>query len=345
MEIQESIIHGVKKSRETQGEGSVVIDPRETVLPVDERLANLGGEVLTLYSRFSNGYGVVGGNEQIHRFPIVFEQYISGAIDLVEFSRITCDLISASMKDRFLATTSWPLFVRYTNQGRDWFLIAMLKLKEGVGIDEETLDLNDSLSFDVSHLHEAARIDIEKWANNEQPYLSFIKRGSGDSDVSQYFRAAISCTDYTDARHNTEATVKALNDFLISSAWEPEECQRARDQLYAYCVEVKAADQPVNMTSLSSRISNLEPDAFINYVRDNDYEISEVYSPNPATYKKLKRVSKRFGNVSVSFDVSDLRDEIVYYDAQLNALVLTNPPVELIAEIEKALGTANAADE
>lgn len=345
MEITESIIHGVVKARETNGEGAVTIRPRDFVLPIDERLDSLGGEVLKLYTRLSNGYGTFGDDALIHQFPILMKRYIDEEIDLVEFSRGACSLISVPMQEQWMATTTWPLFVRYESQGKDWLLIAMLKLKEGVGIDEATLDLNDSLSFDVSHLYEAARIDIQKWQDDEQPYLSFIKRRATDADVTKYFRVALACTEYTDARHNTEVAVKALNDYFEQEAWEPLQRQTATDRLYAYCVEKKANDEPVNLTALSAIINDQAPESFIEFIRENNYEVSEVFSPNPATYKKLMRVSRRFGSVSVSFDVNDLRNETVYYDPDLQGLVIMNPPADLLAEMDKALGAQNAAND
>lgn len=345
MEIKESIIHGVIKSRETNGDGSVGIKSRADVLPVDERLESLGGEVLKLYGRLSNGYGTFGGDALIHQFPVLLESYMREDIDLKRFSDDVCKLISVPMQEQWMATTTWPLFVRYENMGRDWLLIAMLKLKEGVGIDEKTMDLNDSLSFDVSNLYEAARIDLQKWRDDEQPYLSFIKRRATDADVTKYFRVAISCTEYTDARHNTEVAVQALNEYFETEGWDAGRRQVATDKLYSYCVEKKGLDQPVNMTALSAIINDQAPESFIDFVRENEFEVSEVFSPNPATYKKLMRVSRRFGSVSVSFNVSDLRNETVFYDPELQGLVIMNPPADLLAEMDRALGAQNAADD
>lgn len=51
----------------------------------------------------------------------------------------------------------------------------MLKLKAGTGVDKNKL-LIDASALDIDHLHEAARIDIQKWIDNVQPYLSFVKK-------------------------------------------------------------------------------------------------------------------------------------------------------------------------
>lgn len=344
MEIRESIIHGILKAKETNGEGSVTIRPRPTTLPLDERLSLLCNDVLALYTKLSNGYGTFG-QELAHQFPPLMQQYTEGDVDIVGFSRDTCTLISERMKDQFMATTSWPLFVRYSNQGREWLLIAMLKLKEGVGIDEDTLDLNNSLSFDISHLHEAARVDIAKWQNNEQPYLSFIKRRAGESEITQYFRNAISCTEYTDAKHNTDEAIRAVEEYCSAQEWDAERCQLTRDRLYNFCNERKQEDQPVNLTALSAHINNQEPDSFVQFVRERGYEVSEIFSPNPASYKKLMRVSRRFGSISVSFDVDDLRTEVVSYDPDSDSIIIRQPPTELVRDMRRALGELADAEE
>lgn len=338
MEITESIIHGVVKAKETIGEGSVVIRPRKEVLPVDEKLEALCADVLSLYTKLSNGYGTFGLEEIVHPFPPLLKSYVTQDIDLVAFSENLASLIASKMQDQFMATTSWPLYVRYTNQGRDWLLIALLKLKDGVGIDEDTLDLNNSLSFDISHLHEAARIDINKWLINEQPYLSFIKRRAGDSDISRYFRNALSCTEYTDAKHNTDVTIKAVEDFCEAKGWNPERTQNARDKLYNFCAEMKHNELPVNLGALSAHIDDQDPESFLTFVKESGYEINDIFSPNPASYKKLMRVSRRFGSISVSFDVEDLRQETVKYREDLDAIVILHPPKELLLDMKRALG-------
>ncbi|MCY1365469.1 Nucleoid-associated protein YejK [compost metagenome] len=279
MNIQESIIHGLLKERETSGPGSVLVRNREAVLPIDERLETLGDEVLKLYARLANGYGTFGDQELIHKFPPLLGSYVDSDIDLLEFSKSVCLLISEPMSSHNMATTSWPIFIKYSNQGREWILVAVLKLKEGVGINQDTLELNDSLFFDIGNLYEAARIDIEKWKNNEQPYLSFIKRRGGEGEASVYFRNALSCTEYTDAKHNTVLTLKAVDDFCAAQGWESERVQSVHDALYGYCAQKKSDEEPVNLVSLSAIIHDQDPEAFIEFVRENEYAISEVFSP------------------------------------------------------------------
>ncbi|WP_428820058.1 nucleoid-associated protein [Microbulbifer sp. MCCC 1A16149] len=346
MNITQSIIHGVIKEKDTQGSESVEIKSRDRLLPIDNRLTKLGEDILNLYGKLSNGYGILGSNLDAHRFPLYLSQYTQNNQDFAQFSSRTINIVAESMSRQRFATTSYPIFFRYTNQGREWILIAVLKLKEGVGIDERTLDLNDSLSFDITNLREAARIDIQKWQTNQQPYLSFIKRGSGsDAESSRYFRDALSCLEYTDAKFNTENVLQALDDFCENSQCSAEEKQRVRARVHDYCIEKKSANEPVNLTSLSAFIDDQDPEKFVLFVRENEYEVSETFSPHPESYKKLKRLSKKFGSISLGFDVGDLIDERVDYSEEYRAILIRNPPGDLIREIQKAKGEPSRDDE
>jgi len=121
-------------------------------------------------------------------------------------------------------------------------------------------------------------------------------------------------------------------------SWSADKRQAARSKLHDHCREKKNADEPVNLTTVSAIINDQEPESFIKYVRDQQIEVSETFSPHPESYKTLRRISKKFRGVSVGFDVDSLFSEQVYYDEDNDALVLKNPPEDLINDMNLALG-------
>lgn len=339
MEIIGSIIHKISKKKEDSGPDSVSIKPREKVLPVDELVGSLTGDILRLYGKLSNAYGTLAAESVTDPFPGMLSKYIDNSYDMVAFSKDVLDVIAKEMSKQRMTTTSYPILIHYRNQGSEWLLIALLKLKEGTGIDEKTLDLSESLSFDVSHLREAARLDLKKWKSDTQPYLSFIKRGSGnDAELSKFFRNALSCTEYTDAKHNTDQAIKAVDDYCKDSGWDAEQKQKARAVTYEYCKDKKEKGQPVNIKALSSLIDDQNPEGFIDYVKENEYTLSEVFSPHPASFNKLRRISKKFGTISIGFDVDDVFSGRISYVEDGGYLALKNPPEELVESIMKAKG-------
>ena len=343
MQIQEAILHRITKAKNTSGAGSATTQKRTVGLPINNRLERTIEEILKIYGKSTNGYGTFDPNETVYRFPVVLRDYVSTppGTDFIAFTSEATDLIAAKMGDEAFSTGGYILFLRYTKSTQNWMLVAMLKLKPGTGVNEQTLELSDTLSFDIDHLHEAARVDLGKWQANTQPYLSFIKKRQSGTEVSRYFREALGCTEYTDSKHHTEEMQKAFEAFCTSSAWTLEQKRNARQRIYDYCDTKEKAGEPVNLNALSSVIDDQNPTAFSEYVRDNNFEVGETFSPHKRTYTRFKRISRSFGSVKVSFDVQDLLDDRVDFDADNDCLIVRQVPQDLIDEIRKHKTTDN----
>lgn len=335
MNILEAILHRIEKDRNTSGAGSAQPVMRPERLPVDEKLERTATDILRIYGKVISGYGTLDTNETVHRFPVHLRDYVVGGGDFIDFTREATLLIAAKMEGEGFATGGYALFLRYFNQERDWLLVAMLKLKPGTGVDEETMELSDTLSFDIDHLHEAARIDLGKWQADAQPYLSFIKKRQGGQDVSRYFREALGCTEYTDSKHNTEKMREAFESYTESNGWNQEQKRDGRRRVYDYCETKDKAGEPVNLAALSALINDQDPDAFSVFVHEEGIEVGETFKPHKATYSRFKRIQRAFGSVKVSFDVQDLLDGRVAYDDNNECLVINGVPAELIDEIKK----------
>ena len=181
-------------------------------------------EILKLYARLSPGYGALGQDPVDHPFSTFLREYKEDkSIGFIEFTAKTNRRIASTMQGHQFTTTSYPLFIRYNNQGRDWILIAVLKLKDQVSVDDETLDLSSARVFAIQDLREAARIDVQKWHQDDQPYLSFIKRGAGGDSSSEYFRTAMACLDYTDSKYHTTLALGALRQYCKEREYTPEQ--------------------------------------------------------------------------------------------------------------------------
>lgn len=335
MNILEAILHRIEKDKNTSGAGSAQSVVRHECLPIDEKLERAAIDILRIYSKSTSGYGTFNANEAVYRFPVRLRDHIVTNANFIAFTHEATSFIAAKMEGEGFATGGYVLFLRYTNQDRDWLLVAMLKLKPGTGVIEHTIELSDTLSFDIDHLHEAARVDLAKWQANTQPYLSFIKKRHGGQDVSRYFREALGCTEYTDSKHNTEKMRDAFETYTERQSWTQEQKRDGRRRVYDYCEAKDKAGEPVNLTALSAMINDQDPESFSVFVRQEGFEVGETFKPHKATYTRFKRIQRQFGSVKVSFDVQDLLDGRVDYDDAHSCLVITGLPAELIDEIKK----------
>lgn len=127
MQVQEAILHRIRKEKNTTGAGSATTQKRTARLPVDKRLERTVEDILQIYGKSTSGYGTFDANEVVYRFPVLLRGYVAAGADFIAFTGEATDLIAAKMGDEAFSTGGYALFLRYANQGQDWMLVAMLR--------------------------------------------------------------------------------------------------------------------------------------------------------------------------------------------------------------------------
>lgn len=342
MQIIEATIHRLIKAANTSGEGSVQKQFRQANLPIDSTLETIVTDLIALYAKSADSQGTFGNDENLHVFPTRFNEYLDGDLEFQEMASIGLLLIAAKMEAAPFANGGYALFVRYTYQQHDFFLVAMLKLRPGAGIDEETLSLEPTLSIDLDRLNEAARVNITRRANSVEPYLTFIKGKRNRSQVTDYFRSALSCTSFTSSAHHTEQLIQAADAYVAQRADLPDEQAKhnekidMRQRLFD-CFRNNADE--VTLTTAAAHIHPNRSDEFIEFIKgageQPKFNIDDAFKPDKRTYRKLQRISGTMGSVRVSFSIQDVRDGTVAYDARQDAVVIRGPSENLKREISE----------
>lgn len=347
MEITEATIHRLIKAAQTSGPESVEPVRRTAALPIDDTLRTVSSDLLGLYAKAANNNGTLGANATTQIFPVRLREYIDGTLGFADFTSATLDLIGAEMRKSFMANGGYALFLRYTQSGSDFMLIAMLKLKPGASIDEASMDLEPALTIDMGLLNEAAKVNITRWEAGETPYLSFIKGRARQGDVTDYFRDALACENYTPSKHHTEHVIRAADAF-VADLRELSEDQRRQARIDAHQRLHRAfADNPdeVRLATLAAAIHPSAPEDFIGYVqtgpRAGEFQIDDAFKPHRATYRKLQRITATMGTVSVGFSVDDVHTGRVSYDTQADAFVIKSPSEALKQAVVDNAPSAN----
>jgi len=342
LDIKEATIHQLSKAVQTRGEDSVTRHVRTTPLPIDTTLRNVSQDLLAMYATRSNSTGTFGADPTLHQFPILLTQNHQGAMSFLDFTTKALGLIEQEMAKTLLASGGFVLFLRYEQNNNDYLLVAMLKLKPGAGINEQTLDLEPTLNIDINLLHEAARINLSQYVAGTQPYLTFIRGKSRAGSVTEYFRTSLACQNFTSAKFHTEQLIQAANDFvdvredLTSDDDRRRELIEMRARLYDCFAQNR---KEVVLQTLAAAIMPEDPDNFMDFIRDaaltERYQLSHRFQPDRKTFDRLKRIQGRIGKtITLSFSVEDVQQSRVAYDANANVIVLHDPSVELIRGIE-----------
>lgn len=340
MQIIEATIHRLVKVAKISGQGSVRQKLREANLPIDKTLETVVADLISLYAKSVDSQGTFGADKNIHLFPLRFKEYLGGQLEFKEMASIGLSLIADKMQSAIFANGGYALFVRYIYQEYDFFLVAMLKLRPGAGIDEETLSLEPTFSIDLDRLNEAARVNISRMKDGVEPYLTFIKGKRNKTQVTDYFRSALSCTSFTSSAHHTQQLMQAADAYVAQRDDLPDDQAKQnekidmRQRLFDY---FKASADEVTLETAAAHIHPNRSEDFMRFAKgtgaQSQFHFDDAFKPDKKTYKKLQRISAIMGSVRVSFSVQDVQDGTVSYDVRQNAIIIRSPTESLKREI------------
>lgn len=314
MQLTHFIIHEIEKNNEKQNPTDLIpklILDSDQEFPLDRPASiTFSTRLRTRYTNSISGYGCIDKSEN-SIFQLQLQDYRDGKIDFIKLSKLHVKrLMTALSEGQQLkwATGGLIVFLEYLEAGNIYLLITMIKEKTAITFDRKNFNLDELLSIDMDKIHEGARIDIRKWNNDQEPYVSFIKKSS--KDVSDYFRDSINCENYTSSTKYTKAVFDALKDYGTDQKWDVE-TKKAKKQLlqdhFVNAINKKTnnGEPIVYLKEISVILNQEEPESFYTYVRQSDIEISDEFQPDRATVRRWKRVTVKSGTINVTFDVAD----------------------------------------
>ncbi|HFX6244038.1 nucleoid-associated protein [Acinetobacter baumannii] len=314
MKLTHFIIHEIEKNNEKQNSTDLMpklILDSDQEFPLDRPASiTFSTRLRTKYTTSISGYGCIDKSEN-SIFQLQLQDYRDGKIDFIKLSKLHVErLMTALSEGQQLkwATGGLIVFLEYLEAGNTYLLITMIKEKTAITFDRDNFNLEELLSIDMEKIHEGARIDIKKWENDQEPYVSFIKKSS--KDVSDYFRDSINCDNYTSSTKYTKAVFDALKGYSTDQEWDDETKKAKKQLLQDHFVDAinKKTDngEPiVYLKEISVILNQEEPESFYTYIRQSNIEISDEFQPDRATVRRWKRVTVKSGTINVTFDVAD----------------------------------------
>lgn len=364
--IRHVIVHELIKESKQDFDFSKPYNLRKTTLdPENSTVKKLISEVCKLYGTKGNSahYGIFKNlPDQQDAIPYKFQNYLSPECE-TESSFIP---LSISIMKKFVETAkeeTWSsggfiVFCDYETEGCRFFLVSMIKKKDGVTISPK-LEPEDMIHLDLNKINQAARINFQMYHDfhisdeAEQAdlnYLSFVSKGSGQS-ASAYFIAAIGCDK---GMASTKATTKLpaeVKKFFLKNKELKNSALRFRQDVVEYMQR-----QAENNTS--ARLSDIETLAIshMTYVEEERREeliqemMSHLNSENvriPVEFviskpslKKIVNITYKSVGLSFSFEKELLgytADADIWYDEKTGRLSFNNLPEEIKSSINLAL--------
>ena len=343
MDIINSIAHKIIKDRQESGKPQVEaeVQYRDDVFdPANQKVITLIEALLKIYK---TGKTFGSFNSDVDNYPFQSWVDILNEDDskqaFIELTHKTVNRIKISLENENFATGGYLVFVHYKNNDNNYFLVGMIKDKGGLNFTP-SMELMDVHQIELDKLHQAARVDLQRFKNGDESYLSFLK-GDQKKDITGYFTKTLGCTDLIPSNEATD-NVFILIDSICSEA-DISETKSIRSNIHDFLKE--RHPNSIKLEEISAKLNAYLPiefhNSFIEKANSDEFRISQEFVPNLTALRKFKRLHYKASTWDFSFDKNvlgtpDSQADIVF-NSNERSLTINNLPQKLMDELNKVI--------
>lgn len=349
LSISHVIVHELVKHK------NVSLDPNAQVFR-DSELAPTSPNVTLLVEKIDEAYGnqenrcdygVFLGNNRQGSFPPAVERYLNGQISFIDLSRVMmAELIKEAAKAD-LSTGGYIVFSEYSNYGKDFFAVVMIKRNSEITFDA-SLSPQSVTALNLRKLHQAVRINRGKLQNAiqqrdqgqtyEGTYLSFF--GDVQRGAAGYFFTAAGCEKGSTSKQATAAVYSFLDKHLTENPvlWSKRlEARNAVTRLFERAIEART---PVSVDEIANAL-RLELSAHFgddvraredffgtlpSLMNSDEFSIPAEFNADKATTRSNQQVKYKSKSMQLTIDtkaisVNNAASE-VYWEATKGHLII-----------------------
>lgn len=353
------VIHHLRKESKQPIQPSVIKE--ETLDSNAESVRKLVEGVISLYGTKGNNaiFGTFANSmEERGFFPGAFEKFRQGtqsANDFISLTKTAMNSLQAKARDVNFASGGYILFASYHTDNKPFLLMAMIKQREGIQLNEN-LEPVGIQELDLNKLHQAARINIERYLEHEAAegkdkeqfsYLSFVSPRTNQS-ASGYFIKALGCSGGVAASRATDSACKEVAKFFRKKPELKAKVSVLKTDVISYlreCYEEQRASTINDLTAIARKHLPADYDdekrdelekELAEYLNSEDVQVPNEFRVHLATINKHARVKIKAPNWQIQFEKHALgnnENAEIWYDKPNSRLVINN----LTAEMKSAI--------
>jgi nucleoid-associated protein YejK len=321
MNLNSVIVHRLDK----ESQGNAKLHLAKKPLPGSKKEVEFISNIKEVYYKKSNPtWGIFDKNLVTYPYQTLLKKYIDGKDDFYTFSVSAMKHLRGIINEIPQATGGYVVFAHYTLHSEEFAMIVILNNKKQYNIDD-VLNIEEILSLDIDKLDVANSVNITRWNNSEETYLSFAK---GRKEVSNYFKRFIGCTEQTSAKESSETLKKAFLDYISQLDLTKEESEDLRHRVLNYCYSQIKQKEDIYLNQVSSMINPDEPHLFQEFASSEAYRVGPTIKGHVKTLKALKFYVYKSKSLTIEFD-HGLVNESIFYNEKKNELRITNIPEDL----------------
>jgi len=295
-------------------------------------------------------------------FPSDFHAYFSQPKLLeksfIELTQSAMGELYTSAKPLPAASGGYILFVDYNNvQGR-FFLVAMLKKRDGLRLNDKLVP-EELIELDLNSLYQAARINFERYerflAANEEDrlelnYLSFLSQTSGRS-AAGYFVNSLGCMVGSASSQATKNLILESTQFFRVRPDLNQHRLAVKDKILHYLEGKRISGDSVKLSEVEAIAREFFPatyegqaddlaSEFVTHLNSEAVGVPVEFPLSKATLQKYTHVSYKSDNWQLKFDRDALGEEVnseILFVEKDRKLILNNLSDEAMLVIRTAI--------
>jgi nucleoid-associated protein YejK len=320
MIVKNVVFHHILKEQS----GKASVNCSDKLLPINTTVVEFVTKLIKNYSSRNPTQGTFQADSSNYPFQLKVSQYVKDN----NFLNLTTESMKILEKsiDKPNTTGGYVVFAHYVEKQVHFLITAMLDKSAQFTVDDENLDIEKLMTLDVEKLARANRLNIKKWQSNDILYLSFIK---GTRAVSKYFIDFIGSTDITSSKENFDKLKEATNQYFLNNNIKTLQRDIIKDKISNYIVTCFDNSIDVELTSISSLINSEQPNAFLDFIKNRNLEVSGKIAIHRKTdYDTFFRNRIFEKGYSLSFDKSLIKTNKITYKG--NQIIINDVPDEFI---------------
>lgn len=342
MDIKHIIVHSIEKEQH-QDRADIKVHLREDELPVNDKVTALLDGVRDVYTnKTGKAFGELGEGRFFSR---ELKRLCDDEIEFLEFTNVAMNELKGHLAAQPLATGGYILFADYVMNNQQYFMVVMLKSKDGLSFDD-ALELMDAHHLELDRLHFAARIDVYSWLSEDDGNnVSFIK-GRASAAITGYFKEFLGIEEFSESAKTTQDLVTAVTNYYRQElGFTNEEIEVHKQIVHDYCKAKNDNEVPIYLEELSRYLDEENPEKFMEYAQEG-YEIPNEFQVDRVKLRKFLRYSGKDQGISISFTAAMFGSRVTY-DPVTDVLSIKQVPQalkkQLVAEMNQQDSTESQA--
>lgn len=343
--INHVIVHKLEKEQETTV--ASVVDGVGVLDSSNATVMEMVEGINKVYGKKENYVQYGSFHDSGYLAPTYFSTYLTVEADreaeFITLSKNIMEQLKITAADKFMATGGYVVFTDFTQNGVNYFLIAMVKDKSGITFDANLVPQSIE-RIDLERLHQAFKVNFRQYsefndAESEEEkgkinYLSFIAKSNS---ASGYFIKALGSKVGNSSIKSTSLLIDEVFKFAKESANRgvfTKNGKEVQEDLCNYLREVGDGN-PVNIDQVRTflggyftpQAENTEDilDEFIGSLNSSEKAIPYSFAVSVSSVNKKSRIFIKSSQWDLKFDRKLLGTDntnTIYYDSSTKKVII-----------------------